>query len=93
MYVLYLYIESDIDNSEGYLSPGGHSSCGRALIQSRMSAGISQFSKNIPKPFHHVHVHVQYSIHWTHTTHEGMLNVHTVYTYMYMYMCTQVYGV
>ena len=28
-----------------------------ALVQSRVAASFSQFSKNIPKPFHHVHVH------------------------------------
>ena len=47
--------------SEGWLSPGGHSSGGGALtakvrgprapVQSRVAAGFSQFSKNILKPF------------------------------------------
>ena len=43
-------------NCEGWLSPGGHSSGGRALapVQSRVTAGFSRFSKNIPKPFHRV---------------------------------------
>ena len=58
-----MYIQSDIENCEGWLSPGGHSSGGRALtvlsqrplVQSQVAAGFSQFSKNIAKPFHHVH--------------------------------------
>ena len=54
---------SDIENLEGWLSPGGHSSGGtaltakvRGLVQSWVATGFSQFPKNIPKPFHHVHV-------------------------------------
>ena len=59
-------LQSDIENCEGWLSPGGHSSGGRALhdslsqrppVQSQVAAGFSQFSKNIPEPFHHVHLY------------------------------------
>ena len=28
---MYMYIQNDIENCEGWLSPGGHSSGGRAL--------------------------------------------------------------
>ena len=59
-----VYMTADIENCEGWLSPGGHSSGGRALTaQVRGPRSIpggcwfSQFSKNIPKPFHHVRVH------------------------------------
>jgi len=46
------HIRSDTENCEGWLSPG-HSSGGRALsqrplVQSRVAAGFSQFSKILP---------------------------------------------
>ena len=52
---------SDIENCEGWLSPGGHSSGGRALMTKvrgpRFNPGwlpvFHSFSKNVPKPFHH----------------------------------------
>ena len=66
-----LYIRSDIENCEAWLSPGGHSSGGhssggRALtakvrgpVQSQVAAGFSQLSKNVPKLFlMYIHVHV-----------------------------------
>ena len=56
-----LYIKSDIENREDWLLPGGHSSGGRALTAKVRGPWFNprwllvfQFSKNIPKPFHHV---------------------------------------
>ena len=44
--------------------------------------GFSQFSRNIPKPFHHVHVHVHMHMYW----YVVLCNI-----YMYMY-CVSVYS-
>ena len=54
---------SDVENCEGWLSPGGHSSGGRALTASQPKSeapgsilgGCRFFTVlNIPEPFHHV---------------------------------------
>ena len=85
------HIQSDIENCEGWLSPGGHSSGGRALTAKVrgprfnpkfMAAGFLQFSKNFPKPFNHVHVHVHMHMYW----YVVLCNI-----YMYMY-CVSVYS-
>ena len=60
---VYMYRSSDTENCEGWLSPGGHSSGGRALTAKvrgpRFNPGwLPVFHSSIPEPFHHVHVHV-----------------------------------
>ena len=57
-------MQSDVENCEGWLSPGGHSSGGRALTASQPKSeapssilGGCWFLTvlyNIPEPFHHV---------------------------------------
>ena len=54
------HIQSDIENCEGWLSPGGHSSGGRALTAKVRGPGsilgscrfFTVLYKDIPKPFH-----------------------------------------
>ena len=59
IYGFWRHIQSDIENCEGWLSPSGHSSGGRALTAYALSSILgscwfSQFSKILIKPFHHV---------------------------------------
>ena len=78
---MYMHIRSDIENPEGWLSPGGHSSGGRALTAyvrgPRFNPGwLPVFLKNIPKPFHHVHNYMCI----TGTSVCGCVRVYIVYT-------------
>ena len=71
-------------NYVGWLSPGGHSSGGRALterplVQSRVAAGFSRFSKIFLSLF------IMYMYIELYNNQCGLL-LHTMYMYMYMYI-------